>query len=159
MVQLNAKSQPLETTRLPWTDRFTKPQVDELSAHYDSATGELFAHARRSVSEPEAVEERLEWQGLPWRWTLVFERQGDPTRALAYLVPDPQTPKISIPLTAEMIQLLPLKRMKKTIRDGIEMANSINSVVWACWDLGTENQLDEILDILSRKLSYIEANQ
>jgi len=159
MVQLNAKSQRLDSTRLPWTDRFTKPQIDELSAHYDSVTGNLFDAARRSVSEPEAVEERLEWQGLPWRWTLVFERQGDPTRALAYLVPDPQSPKLSIPLTTEMIRLLPLKRMKKTIRDGIEMGNTINSTVWACWDLGSENQLDEILDILSRKLAYIEANQ
>ena len=156
MVQIDSKSRSLDPARLPWTDRFSKPEVGDLSAHYDGVVGALFDAARRSVAEPESVEERLVWQGLPWRWTLVFEHPGDPTKAFAYLVPDPQAPKISIPLTSEMIQRLPMRRMKKTIRDGIDSGNRVNSVVWACWDIGSENQLDEILDIVSCKLAYIE---
>lgn len=156
MVQIDSKSRPLSSNRLPWNDRFSKPEVDQLSAHYDGSACALFDSARKNVSQSESVEERLAWQGLPWRWTLVFEHPSDPTRAFAYLVPDPATPKISVPLTPEMIQRLPLKRMKKTIRDGIETGNRINSVIWACWDIGSENQLDEILDIVNCKLAYIE---
>ena len=156
MVQIDSRSRSLDSTRLPWTDRFSKPDIRDLSAPYDNAAEALFAAARKSVAEPDAVEEHISWQGLPWRWTLVFEHPGDPTRAFAYLVPDPHAPKISIPLTAEMIQRLPMRRMKKTIRDGIDSGNRVNSVVWACWDLGSENQLEDILDIVSRKLAYIE---
>jgi hypothetical protein len=71
-------------------------------------------------------------------------------------VPDPNSIKISVPLTTDMIQRLPLRRMKKTIRDGIESGNRIDAVVWACWDVATENQLQEILDIVSTKLAFIE---
>lgn len=156
MVQIDSKSRPLSSNRLPWADRFSKPEVGQLSAHYDGSTSALFDSARENVARQQAVEERLAWQGLPWRWTLVFEHPSDPTRAFAYLVPDPQSLKISVPLTPEMIQRLPLRRMKKTIRDGIETGNRINSVVWACWDIGSENQLDEILDIVQCKLAYIE---
>jgi hypothetical protein len=156
MVQINAKADSLTGERLPWADRFAKPDLKQLHAHYDQPASQLFESARESVARSEAVQERLAWQGLPWRWTLVFEHPADPTRALAYLVPDPQSVKISVPLTTEMIQRLPLRRMKKTIRDGIEAGNRIASVVWACWDVGSENQLEEIIDIVNTKLAYIE---
>ncbi len=156
MVQIDAKARSLSGDRLPWTDRFSKPDIKQLRAHYDAASTDLFDEARRAVSERNSVEERLAWQGLPWRWTLVFEHPNDPTRAFAYLVPDPNSIKISVPLTTDMIQRLPLRRMKKTIRDGIESGNRIDAVVWACWDVATENQLQEILDIVSTKLAYIE---
>lgn len=158
MVQINAKSGSLAGGRLPWADRFSKPDLKQLRSHYDKTATELFESARESVAESEAVEVRLAWQGLPWRWTLVYEHPNDPTRAFAYLVPDPQGVKISVPLTTDMIQRLPMRRMKKTIRDGIEMGNRINTVVWACWDVGSENQLDEIMDIIKTKLAFIEEN-
>ena len=156
MVQIDAKARPLGGDRLPWTDRFSKPNLKQLRSHYDAAATNLFDEARRSVAEQDDVEERLAWQGLPWRWTLVFEHPNDPTRAFAYLVPDPESVKISVPLTTDMIQRLPMRRMKKTIRDGIEMGNRIDSVVWACWDVATENQLQEIMDIVSLKRAFIE---
>lgn len=156
MVQINAKSGSLGAERLPWADRFSKPDLKQLHSHYDKPSTELFETARRSVAEPDAVEVRVAWQGLPWRWTLVFEHPNDPTRAFAYLVPDPQGVKISVPLTTDMVQRLPLRRMKKTTRDGIETGNRIEQVVWACWDVGSENQLDEIMDIIRTKLAVIE---
>jgi hypothetical protein len=156
MVQMNTSTRLNPAERLPWADRFSKPAVDQLLSHYDAPNAQLFETARESLSESEGVQERVAWQGLPWRWTLVFEHPSDPTRAFVYLVPDPQSLKISVPLTQEMVQGLPLRRMKKHIRDGIETGNQVNSVIWACWEVQTENQLEEILEIICRKHSFIE---
>lgn len=156
MVQLTPGTRLSRSGRLPWTDQFSEPEIPQLLNHLDRQTKLLLETAREMVAGRAGVDEQLAWHGLPWRWTLVYLHPEDPTRALAYLVPDPQAPKISVPLTPEMVQKLPLKRMKKLVRDGIELGNQINTVIWACWDITSEAQLEEILDIVQRKHAYIQ---
>jgi hypothetical protein len=142
--------------RPAWEDRFRQPSVDELRTQYTNAqVARLVDAARDRLLATQDVTEAVVWQGLPWRWTIVYRVGGDPTRALAYLVPDPAGPKVAVPLTAEMISAMPLRRMKKHIRDGLATGRRVGATVWATFDITSKVQLDEVLDLAKRKVKFI----
>ncbi len=151
-----------------WQDRFRQPRVEELRNGYIEAPEaeedaldprealKLLDTAReRLLAAPADVVETVEWQGLPWRWAIVYAIEGDPTRALAYLVPDPAGPRLAVPLTSEMIDAMPLRRMKKHIRDGLTSGRRVGGTIWASFDINAKLQLDEVLDLAKRKVRFI----
>lgn len=141
--------------RLPWEDQFRVPTLDDLRGHYPKQLGNLIEVARERLLQFNGVREEVSWQGLPWRWTLVYRCPQDPVRAWAYLVPDPEKPKLSLPLTDEQVQALPMRRLKKFVRDGVLCARKVDSVYWATWDITNRAQLDEVLDLVRRKHQYV----
>lgn len=143
--------------RLPWEDQFNTPSMDDLRRHYPKQLGNLLETARSNLLAFEGVREELAWQGVPWRWTLTYSCPDDPTRAWAYLVPDPLRPKIALPLTEEMVEALPMRRLKKFVRDGVVAARRVNTVYWATWEITNRSQLEEILELARRKHQYIMA--
>jgi hypothetical protein len=142
-------------TRLAWEDRFTRPSLDELKGHYNKQLAGMFEAARSRLREFEGVEEQLTWMGLPWRWTLRYAIEGDPTDAWVYLVPDPLGVEVTIPLTMQMIDSMPTKRLKKHVRDGITFGKRVGEVTWASWQPATKGPLDEVLDVAKRKHKYL----
>lgn len=148
----------LKKTRLAWEDQFRIPTLDELRNHYPKQLGNLISLARERFLAFEGIEEEIVWQGLPWRWTLTYRCPEDPTRAWAYLVPDPEKPKISMPLTQEMVGALPMRRLKKYVRDGVVFARRVENVYWATWEVTNRVQLDEVLDLAKRKHQFINSN-
>lgn len=148
----------LKKTRLAWEDQFRIPTLDDLRNHYPKQLGNLISLARERFLQFEGVEEEILWQGLPWRWTLTYSCPEDPTRAWAYLVPDPEKPKISMPLTQDMVAALPMRRLKKFVRDGVLLARRVENVYWATWEITNRAQLDEVLDLAKRKHQFINSN-
>ncbi len=147
------------STRSAWEDRFVEPKPDQLIEHYEAGSAQFFEACRERLSDFEGVEESVSWQGLPWRWTLVYTLEGDPTRAFAYLVADPAAPTVSIPLNDEIVDSMPVKRLKKHIRDGIFMAKRVESTLWATWEIAAKTQLDEVMDIAKRKHKFVVASR
>lgn len=146
---MTAQSMPKRTA---WEDRFREPTAEELLRSIVSpVSAELARELRKRLLSFEGVSEKADWQGVPWRWALVFSCVMDPTRAFAYIIPEPAKPQLSIPLTAAMVQSLPLKRMKKAARDGILYSRFVAGVHWPAWPLETASQLDELFEILQRK--------
>lgn len=141
--------------RQAWDNRFETPTFELLQAHYNKQMGSLLAAARERLLSFEGVSEDVSWQGLPWRWTLVYTLSGDPTRAWAYLIPDPESPQVSMPLTEAMIEALPMRRLKKHVRDGINGARKVAETRWAWWMVANRPQLDDVLDIAKRKHDFL----
>ncbi len=141
--------------RTAWEDRFKQPAADDLSAHYNKQLGALFESARTKLVSYEGVEEEVVWQGLPWRWCLRYRTESDPTDAWTYLVPDPLGPVMSVPLTTEMIESMPMKRLKKHIRDGVTFGKRVGNTVWATWQMTNKPQLDEVVDVAKRKHKFL----
>ena len=138
--------------RLPWADRFRRPEVGQLAEHYDKMIGKLFSLARERLTSTAADgREDLEWQGVPWRWTLVYRVPGDPTKALAYLAPTIGRPKIAVPLTEDIVNSLPHERIKKFVREGIENGRRVGTIIWASWEIGSLPELEAVLDLVKRK--------
>lgn len=143
--------------QLAWENRFQTPEVEDLGSHYNKQVRNLIDSARELLSGFDGVEEQVSWEGLPWRWTMVFTMPNDPTRAWAYLVPHPEAPQLSVPLTGEMIDALPLRRMKKHIRDGVAFGTRVDNTLWATWEITSKSHLQDVLDVAKRKHKFIGA--
>lgn len=147
-------------TRSPWEDRFRTPTLEDLWQQYNRQTANLLDAALERLRGYGDLSEDLTWQGLPWRWTITFRSQVDNGRAWAYLVPDPEKPKLAMPLTSAMVSSMPLHRMKKHVRDGVLQSRLVDGVYWATWDLTGKDQLKDILELADRKrkMSIIAQN-
>ena len=144
----------------PWANKFRKPSADELLAQYGSKQlSQLVGGARSELAGLNGIVETLSWNGVPWRWSFEYRTDGlclsgppqAPRQALAYLVPDPLRPQIAVPLTAEMIDLLPVRRLKRFVREGIVHGRIVAQVYWPSWEFALRSQLDEVMDLVVRK--------
>lgn len=138
-------------TRTAWEDRFKTPSLDELREQYNRQMVNLLDLALERLRGYGDLNEALSWQGLPWRWTITFRSSNDQGQAWAYVVPDPEKPKLAMPLTAAMVSSMPLHRMKKHVRDGVLQSRLVDGIYWASWDLTGKDQLKDILELADRK--------
>lgn len=143
------------TSRVPWADRFRTPSVDDLLAPHSEPMVELIESARARLCEFEGIQETIAWHGIPWRWT--FEYQADGSPGWAYLIPEPDRPQLTLPLTAGVIESLPMRRLKKSIRDGIIQGREVRLTRWCSWDITTMTQLDDLMDLVKRKHAFNRA--
>lgn len=144
-----------------WADRFTTPTADGLRKAMDKPLGDLLETARTWLAEFGTLQEEVSWQGESWRWTLVYRANGSASRyPWAYLIPNPEGPKLAIPLDESEVRKLPLARAKKHVRDGITTAKRVDNTLWAVWDVGSKTALDEVFDLVKRrhKLAQEAAN-
>ena len=139
--------------RAAWEDRFRRPTVDELLDGLNKQLLSLAESWRERMSEAPGVREELSWQGIPFRWTLVYRSENRPERPLAYLVPQPVRAYIAIPIASDAVNRLPLRKLSKPVRDSLGAASLVNGLYWAQWDLLSKSQLDELLLIASACLT------
>ncbi len=144
-------------SHIPWEDQFRTPTVEGLRSHYDSQLCQLVETARKRLNVFEDVREEIQWMGLPWRWTLVYRCPDDPTQAWAYLVPHRDKPIIATPLTTEMMNKLPMSRLRKFIREGLDEGRRVNGTYWVAWEVVNKTHLDLVLELLKRKHKFIMA--
>jgi hypothetical protein len=152
-----------------WSDKFSLPTVDELKSLQPKPLQSMFQKCRQKLLE-HGHTEVVQWQGVPWRWSLVytagkddldpmmnFQPSAEPSaaspRAFAYLIPDPARLQLCIPLTTQQIEQVGLKKFKKPIRDGIAFARSVGGVWWPTWEIPSLAALDEVLELAKKKLN------
>lgn len=142
-------------TGLPWQNEFQKPTLEALTEPYDKTNGGFFDALREHILSFEGVTEEIEWHGLPWRWCMVYRHPGDEERPAMYLVPHPKFPILSIPMSYEMVCALPMRRLRKFVRDEINPKRCIGTTYWASWEVSNNPQLDDTKDIAKRKLNFL----
>lgn len=166
--------------RTAWNDKFARPGAADLVAlHAELARGAL-VRVRAGFGGLSGLQESVDWQGVPWRWTFVFRGTGDliehsppatagpapvasPSglsllRAFAYVVPEPGKVQVCVPLTGAQIEAMPLKKMKRPVREGIATARSVAGVWWPTWELGgTAADVEDVLDVAGRKHRFLLA--
>lgn len=150
-----------------WTNKFQTPTVQMLRDGYPKAVHGVIDAARAALNDLEGIDETVAWNGVPWRWTLVYHVHqpaatprgrrvaaatgGPPPRPMAYLIPDPTRLQLCVPLTREQIAGLPIRRFKKSVRDGIVFARAVAGVSWPTWDLPSRAAVEDVSDLLRRK--------
>lgn len=137
--------------RSAWNDRFRTPTLEDLFEPFNRQLTGLIDATREQLVEFPGVSEELSWQGIPWRWTLVYRWKGEPDRAWAYVVLDPERLRLALPMTTELIAKLPAKKLSRTTRDGIVQASEVAGVHWAQWELVNKPQLEELMSIARTK--------
>lgn len=141
--------------RRAWDDKFREPALDELLADINPLVRPLFDDALARIRAFDGGAEKLAWQGLPWRWCLVFTIESDPTEAWLYLVPDPERLRIAVPFTEAMIQAMPVHRFKRHLKDALGASVHTGNVFWATFETTAKVQLDDILDVVKRKYQLV----
>ncbi|MDX2114949.1 MAG: hypothetical protein SFZ24_04910 [Planctomycetota bacterium] len=143
--------------RPSWEDRFRRPSFQDLREDLHEPMGGLVDFARERLASVPGVVEELAWQGVPWRWTLLYRLGSDPAHAWAYLVPDPTAPKFVMPIARSVVDALPWNRLKKHVRDGVTQGRLVNNVYWATWDLASKTQLAELLAVAEQTRKILAA--
>lgn len=140
--------------RPAWTDRFNRPTVAALRAGFKSVDAHLFDDARKRLLEFDGIVESMAWHGENWRWTIEYHRKQD-ARPVALIVPSPLDLQLAIPLDPEFVRSLPLRRMKRAIRDGLDLAAEPFDTHWSVWSLGAGGLMADLQDLVSRKLQHL----
>jgi hypothetical protein len=141
---------PLKT-RIPWEDRFERPDLARLTSGLLRQQAQLILHARDAMLSMGSVGDSIVWLGIPWRWALAFAIDGDRERPWAYIIPQPGKPVLALPLSTDMLAAIDVRKLSRTVRDGLLQASRVGDGYWPQWALTSRPQLDEILQIVRRK--------
>ena len=137
-----------------WEDRWREPTPDQLlevlKDQHRSPLQWLVEQARQLAD----VELHMRWYGKAWKWTLELsftDSEGNDLGVLAYVVPSPELPIVSIPLPTETYDELPMRRLNKYIRDGIRSAKRAVSLYWVSWTPASKSDAEHLFDLIKRK--------
>jgi hypothetical protein len=143
--------------RIAWEDRFNRPTVARLRAGLEAKPRRLFDQLRRHLLEFEGVTEGFAWRGHCWRWTVEYRtKQGD--EPLAIVIPSPLDLQLAVPMDRKFARSLTAKRMKRAVRDGVDLAQDPFDTHWGIWSIQATNLLEDVVDLVELKLRH-EAKQ
>ncbi|MGH7243041.1 MAG: hypothetical protein ACREJD_06455 [Phycisphaerales bacterium] len=133
--------------RSAWNDRFRKPSADLLISEITKSLQPAAELAREHLLGLDGASEEISWQGVPWRWSILFRHEAVAGRAWAYLVPQCQQPLLVIPMTAEGIAALPMRKLLKPVRDAITHAKQVDGIRWAQWEIQSKTQVETLVKL------------
>ena len=146
------------TRRLAWLDRWNQPTQDQLIEALKPHQQKNFTRIIDALKEYGNVQQNLIWYGASWKWTLHFHMgatQGDESRTMCYIVPNTESPVLSLPFDVHFLASLPSRRLSKFVRDGLKSAKCAVNFHWASWTPGLDNEVTMLLDLLKRKYKYL----
>jgi len=143
--------------RVSWEDRFNRPTARRLRAGLRGKSAKLFDVLRGHLLELEGVTEGYAWRGDCWRWTIEYRTKlsEDP---LAILIPSPQDLQVAVPMEREFARSVATRRMKRAMRDGVDLAQDPFDTRWGVWSIQAESLLEDVVDLIELKLRH-EAKQ
>lgn len=153
---------PVYDVKSPWEDRWVQPELEQLLAPLDEQRRKVVDILIEQIGAFPGVHQKLIWHGTAWRWTLQFSLYAEDGKLIdtfAYLVPNPQTPVICIPLKPETVEKLPLKRLNRYIRDGIRVAKRAVDIYWAVWTPTAVTETEHLMDLIKRRHKLMMARQ
>ncbi|MBT5409951.1 MAG: hypothetical protein HOK75_06780 [Phycisphaerae bacterium] len=104
----------------------------------------------------ENVTTDVKWYGECWYWTVAF-MSDFLEEPLAILVPAEENLQIAAPLTHDFIEQLSTRRLKRFVRDGLELALPPHRTNWAVWSIPTPAAFEDVLPVIKSKQKYYEA--
>jgi hypothetical protein len=140
--------------RVAWTDRFNTPTIAQLREGLPAQSRHLFDQLRRRITELDDVRESFAWHGDCWHWTLEYHtRHSD--EPLALVVPSPTDLQLAMPVTREFSKLLATRRLKRAVRDGLDLVAEPFDNRWGVWSINVSSVLDDLQDIIELRLSQL----
>jgi hypothetical protein len=147
-------------SRTAWQDRWNRPTtvrlLDDLQAHHRK----LFDHMIEQLQQFDGVDANVTWYGTAWKWTIRFalhDRRGRELDDVVYLVPNVESPLICVPMTTAFVDQLPLRKLARTVRDGVKSAKCAVAIHWGVWSPNTVSEVNDLADLVRRKIDYRQA--
>ena len=143
-----------EYQRIVWSDRFNCPTVASLRAGLKPPARAIFDKLRKHLADYDRVSERIAWFGESWRWVVEF-RVGREAEPFAVIVPSPEELQLAVPTTQKFAQELTTRRLKRAVRDGLDLASAPFDTRWAVWPVTSASMLADLTIVLDCKRSYL----
>jgi hypothetical protein len=140
--------------RIPWQDRFRRPTPEQLRKGLPRAHGRLFDLTRRRLREAGELVESVGWYGQSWRWAIEY-RSTAHDEPVVVLIPCPDDLQMAMLLDPDFIDALPIKRMKRAVRDGLELARPPFDTRWGVWSISQSAVVEDLKDLLVRRLRHL----
>ena len=145
--------------RSPWQDEFNIPTLDDLRIDLPLPSAELFDTTRSFLLSNENILEEMRWYGDCWFWTISYYLKSENTDddlPIAGIIPAPDNLQVAAPLDREFLEQLNPRRMKRAVRDGIDLAAEPYSTQWAVWPVNAKNLLEDLISLLKQRLSWLQ---
>ena len=146
-------AQPRAYERIAWEDRFNQPTVEALRDALPDRARDLFDLIRDNLLAIDGATEDFAWQGACWRWTIEY-RTKHSKEPLAVLVPSPTDLQLAVPMDLEFIRSLSARRMKRAVRDGIDLAQEPFDTRWGVWSIQSSGLVDDVVDLVEQMLQH-----
>lgn len=137
-----------------WTDYFNEPSYEILRKNLPDETAVFIDLARKSLNRLDGVTEKMTWFGYGWHWTVGFytSHREEP---LVVIIPDPADLQLAMPLDRQFLESIPLKDVKKSLREGLELAQAPFDTRWGVWSLDNAGILTDFMELVDRKLQHL----
>ena len=145
-------------TRSAWQERWKQPTLEQLLELLKPHQRRNFEVLMAFMNESPHLKRDITWYGTMWKWTIHYQYadgRGQEAQFL-YLVPNVEQPLVVLPMTAAFIESVPLRRLSKFVREGIRSAKCAVDLHWATWTPGPESEANQLVDLLRRKLKFLE---
>jgi len=137
-----------------WENRWSEPTADQLMDNVIADRRSYITELRKYLHELERFEEVVQWCGAGWHWSMIYRVPGGEDTAndtFAYIVPRPEEPLFCIPLTDDVMDKLPIRRLNRTVRENLRSAKKGISLHWATWTPNMNTEVEHLKDLLKRK--------
>tara|TARA_B100000959_G_C14739265_1_gene524341 strand:- start:253 stop:702 length:450 start_codon:yes stop_codon:yes gene_type:complete len=140
-----------------WTDQFNQPTVDDLRSLALLEAKKAFDKTKSEILALENVNVEVKWYGDCWFWTIAFMSDfiDEP---LAIMITAEENLQIASPLTHDFIDQLSTRRLKRFVRDGLELAMVPHRTNWAVWSIPTINAVQDVMPVLKAKQKFYAPN-
>ncbi len=139
---------------LPWEDQFRAPTLDQLRDHYSGQALDFFDRLLAEFRGREGLVESFGWMGLPWRWSFSYRDDAEAGRPWGVVVPDPEAPRVSVPLALDVFEAIPSRTLTRYLREGIASAVQVGEVRWPEWAVTTPSNLTDVLNLVKHKSKH-----
>ncbi|MDP7009421.1 MAG: hypothetical protein QGI78_07610 [Phycisphaerales bacterium] len=136
-----------------WTDEFNTPSLEDLRKLVINDAKKAFDKSVTKITALGEIETRPEWFGEGWFWSVSFYPEGADA-PLAVLVPSPEDILLATQLPLAFIEQLSTRRLKRFVRDGLELAMPPHDTDWAYWLIPTPNAVEDVMPVLKNKYNY-----
>ena len=153
-------SPPMHTNdplpKIPWLDEFNTPSTDALREIMVPDTALVFDQLYSYLSGCDDLEEDLAWYGDGWHWTITWTGpwQKEP---LVLVIPAPEDLLVAMPMAPGFYENLPVRRLKRFIRDGLDIGRSPYDTRWGVWPIPSANLVKDIRHLVEQRLKYARA--
>ncbi len=135
----------------PWADRFNVPTVDRLAQSLTGEPATLFRQTRRMLHDVTLTHESVAWRGECWKWTIEF-RTAPNEDLFAIVIPSPELVQLAVPMSREFLAGLPMRRLKKAVREGLDLASEPFDTNLAIWAVANGGLVADLKDLLQRRI-------
>lgn len=140
--------------RLAWKDYFNLPTIKELRKALPPEAVAQFDDVHAQLCALDGVEPELKWYGHCWYWTIAYTC-GHGEEPLALIIPSPEDLQLAMPLDKEFIESLPMRRMRRSVRDGLDLARDPFDSRWGFWSLSLPRLPEDLVDLVETKLKHL----